>query len=112
MRGLFMGILADVISIYSFTGTICALRADSDTCDGHVDLRRTVDLWDHHKLYDVLSGRAGLLKPARDVFLYGVGMMISGNRRWEGSNAQVTSSGRGHVWMHLLSALYIHLGCR
>ena len=46
---------------YSITGRAGTLRHDTDRGDGHEHDWWFADIWDDHKLHDVLSGRGGVL---------------------------------------------------
>ena len=50
-------------NVYSSSGIVGSLRPDRSPGYGYVDSRRIAYLWDYHKLHDVLSGGARLLKP-------------------------------------------------
>lgn len=46
--------MADDHVMHSSSGAVGPLRSDSGACDGHVDYWGAVDLWDDHKLHNVL----------------------------------------------------------
>ena len=80
---------ADIWWFSSSSGLTRPLRLDRCPSYGYVDNRRTVDLWDYHKLHDVLSGGAGFLGGLWDVW-------IQSGRRIGGTMGSYTGSRAKH----------------
>jgi hypothetical protein len=50
-----------LIQVCSITSTTSTLRATAIHSNGHVNLRRTIDIWDDNQLQNGVSRRRGLL---------------------------------------------------